>query len=295
VKIRVLGSCAGGGLPQWNCGADLSARARSGALAPRSQASIAISVDGERWSILNASPDIRQQMAAFPGLHPRPGTRDVPLDTVVLTNAELDHALGLLILRESMSYRIVTTPWVRDALVEHNSAWRMLEPAWGAVKLDTAIPLDRDGRLQARFFPTAGKVPKHLAELATNHPEASVGVRIFDTKTHRRLVFAPGLAALDSGTLAELEEADCRFVDGTFFSPDELLRIRPGAPDAVAMGHLPITGEDSSLATLAALPGRTVYIHMNNTNPILDEDSPEAARVRCAGIEIAVDGMEIET
>ena len=241
MKIRVLGSCAGGGLPQWNCGADHSARARAGSLAPRSQASIAVSADGARWSILNASPDIRQQMADFPALHPRPGTRDVPLDTVVLTNAELDHALGLLILRESLSYRIVTTPWVRDALVEHNSAWRMLEPVWGAVKLDTAIPLDRDGHLQARFFPTAGKVPRHLAGLAANHPEASVGIRILDTRTRQRLVFAPGLAALDSGTLAELEEADCRVVDGTFFSPDELLRIRPGAPDAVAMGHLPIT------------------------------------------------------
>ena len=296
MKIRILGSCAGGGLPQWNCGGPNSARARDpeSGLAARTQPSIAVSADGARWSVLNASPDIREQFARFPGLHPRPSTRDVPLDTVVLTNAELDHALGLLVLRESLSYRILSTPWVRDALLDHNAAWRLLEPNWGAAKLDSGVYLDVDRRLEARFFPASGKVPTFLRELVQSDPEANVGVRITDTLTGRRLVYAPGLKSLDSGTLAELSAADVRIVDGTFFTHDELQRLRPGAPDALAMGHMPITGEDSSLEMLSTLAGRTLYAHMNNTNPIVDEASAESAEVRALGLEIARDGQELE-
>jgi pyrroloquinoline quinone biosynthesis protein B len=295
MKIRVLGSCAGGGLPQWNCGDTQSVRARRGdpAVPQRTQPGIAISADGERWSLLNASPDIRQQMTAFPGLHPTPGTRDVPLDTIVLTNAELDHVIGLLVLREALSYRILSTAWVRDAMLDNNSAWRLLEPVWGAAKLDEPVLLDRAGRLEARMFPVPGKVPGHLREVASHHPEASVAVRITDTATRRRLVYAPGLKSLDSGTLAELAAAECRIVDGTFFTNDELRAVRPGAPDAVAMGHMPIGGPEGSLAHLASLRGRTLYIHMNNTNPILDSESPEAEQVRGAGVEIAADGQEL--
>jgi pyrroloquinoline quinone biosynthesis protein B len=296
VKVRVLGSCAGGGLPQWNCGGPQSVRARSGdpAVPPRSQPGIAVSADGARWSLLNASPDLRHQLAAFPGLHPRPGTRDVPLDTIVLTSAELDHVTGLLMLREALSYRIVSTPWVRDAILEHGAAWRLLEPAWGMAKLDEPLRLDREGALQARLFPVPGVVPGYLRPVATPDREACVGVRLTDTRTGRRLVYAPGLRALDAGTLAELEAASCRFVDGTFFTRDELRALRPGAPDAVAMGHLPIGGAEGSLARLARLAGRSLYIHMNNTNPVLDANSPAAAEVRRAGVEIAADGQEFE-
>lgn len=294
--VRVLGSCAGGGLPQWNCGGPNSVRARGPqpSLAPRTQPSVAVSADGERWSLLNASPDVRQQLAAFPQLHPRPGTRDVPLDSIVLTSAELDHVLGLVVLREALSYRIVSTHWVRDALIGHDAAWRLLEPSWGAAKLDEPVRLDREGRLEARLFPVPGKVPTFLRGLADNAPETTAGVRLTDTQSGRRFVYAPGLRALDAGTLAELGAARCRMVDGTFFTADELRALRPGAPDAVAMGHVPITGEDGSLTRLAGLPGRTLYTHMNNTNPILDPDSPEAEQVRRAGIEIASDGQEFE-
>jgi pyrroloquinoline quinone biosynthesis protein B len=296
VVVRVLGSCAGGGLPQWNCGGPNSARARRGDpdVPPRAQASLAVSADGARWSLLNASPDLRQQLQSFAPLHPRPGTRDVPLDSVVLTNAELDHTLGLLVMREALSYRIVSTHWVRDALLEHNAAFRLLEPAWGAVKLDEPIALDRDGLLEARLFPVPGRVPGFLRGAVPSHPGCCVGVRLTDTRSRRRLVYAPGLVALDSGTLAELAAADCRFVDGTFFRRDELSALRPGAPDAVAMGHLPIAGPEGSLAALSGLHGRTLYIHMNNTNPVLDARSPEAAQVLRAGLEIAADGQELE-
>jgi len=296
MKIRVLGSCAGGGLPQWNCGGPNSARARAGdpAVPPRTQPSIAVSADGRRWSLVNASPDVRQQLADFPGLHPRPGTRDVPLDTVLLTSAELDHAIGLLVLREALSYRIVSTPWVRRALLDHNAAWRLLERAWGSAGLDQPIRLDPEGALEARFFPVAPKLPPFLRDLEKPHAETTVGVRITDRDSGARLAFVPGMKSLDSATLAELGAADCRFVDGTFFTEDELRELRPGAPGAVAMGHLPITGAESSLASLAELPGRTLYIHMNNTNPILEAGSAAERRVLDTGVEIARDGMELE-
>jgi pyrroloquinoline quinone biosynthesis protein B len=292
--VRVLGSAAGGGLPQWNCGCDRCVRARAGdpSVPPRSQPSIAISTDGLRWSIVNASPDVRDQFARFPGLHPRPGTRDIPLDTIVVTNADVDHVLGLLVLRESLPYRIVSTPFVRDALLDHNAVFRILEPAWGIAKLDQAVALDRDGQLEARFFPVPGKVPTWLSKLASNQAETTVGVRITDLRSGRRLVYAPGAAKLDAGTLAELEAASLCFVDGTFFRDDELSQTRPGAPDATAMGHVPISGPGGSLPVLAELRGRIVYIHMNNTNPILDAASPEASLVQRARLEIAMDGME---
>jgi len=291
----VLGSAAGGGLPQWNCGCANCVRARAGdaAVPPRAQPSITVSADGARWSIVNASPDVREQLARFPGLHPRPGTRDVPLDTIVVTNPDIDHVLGLLVLREALPYRIVSTPFVRDLVLDHNAVFRILEPAWGVAKLDQPIRLDRDGHLEARLFPVPGKVPTWASSLAANHPEATVAARITDLRSGRRLVYAPGVARLDAGTLAELEAAACVFVDGTFFTADELARTRPGAPDAFAMGHAPIRGAGGTLATLAELRGRTLYVHMNNTNPVLDAGSEAAALVRRAGVELAIDGMEL--
>ena len=295
MKVRVLGSAAGGGLPQWNCGCANCTRARAGdpAVPPRSQPSLALSADGARWSLVNASPDVRDQLARAQGLWPRAGTRDVPLDTIVVTNADIDHVLGLLVLREALPHRILTTAWIRDALLDHNAAFRLLEPAFSARKLDEAFFLDRAETLEARLFPVPGKVPGWLGALAANAPEATLGLRVTDRRSGRRLVATPGLRSLDSGTWAELSAADLRFVDGTFWSADELRRLRPGAPDAIAMGHLPIGGRDGSLARLASLPGRTFYLHMNNTNPVLDAGSAEAAEVRALGVEIAMDGMEL--
>jgi pyrroloquinoline quinone biosynthesis protein B len=296
MKVRVLGSCAGGGLPQWNDGGTNSVRARRGDpdVPARTQPGLAVSADGVRWSILNAGPDLRGQLASFPALHPRPGTRDVPLDTIALTSAELDHVLGLLVLREALSFRIVSTHWVREAILEHNAAWRLLQPVWGSVPLDASFPLDRKGALEARFFPVPHKVPGYLRDAAKPHAETTTGLRITEVASGVRLVFAPGLASIDSATEAELAAAEVRFVDGTFFSADELRASKPGAPDAVAMGHAPITGQGGTLAALSGLPGRTWYVHMNCTNPVLDAASPERARVRRAGVEIAEDGLEIE-
>lgn len=296
MKLRVLGSSAGGGLPQWNCGCAHCARARAGdpAVPPRSQPSLAVSADGRRWSLVNASPDVRDQLARAPGMHPRPGTRDVPIDTVLLTNPDLDHVLGLLVMRESLPHRIVSTHAVKDALLSHNAVFRLLAPAWGGVRLDEAVRLDREGRLEARLFPAPGKVPTHLSGLVPNHPELTVGVRITDRETGHRLVYAPGLRVLDGGALAEIQAARVAFVDGTFFSEDELQASRPGAPGARAMGHVPVSGEGGSLATLAALGTRILYTHVNNTNPLVDAESKERTFVRAAGLEVASDGLELE-
>jgi len=261
---------------------------------PRAQPSIAVSADGERWSVINASPDIRQQFADFEGLYPRAGTREIPLDTVVVTNADIDHSLGLLVLRESLPHRIVTSEWVRRTILAHNAAWRLAEPVWGSVALDEPFALDRDGRLEARLFPVPGKVPGYLSGLATNSPEATVGVRITDTRSGKRLCYAAGIQAYDAETLAELSAADCRFLDGTFFTAPELLALRPGAADAHAMGHLPVSGPGGSLEIVSALAGRSIYIHINNTNPMVDAGSHASASVRDQGVEIAYDGMAFE-
>lgn len=296
MRIHVLGSSAGGGLPQWNCGGPYSVRARSADpdVPPRTQPSLAISADGKRWSLINASPDIRDQFARFSGLHPTPGTRELPLDTVVITNADLDHTLGLLVLRESLCYRVVSTPWVRETVLGHNAAWRLMESVWKPAALEETFAIDPKGALEGFLFPVPGKVPSYLSGLASNHPEATVGLRITDTRSGKRLVYAPGIQSLDPATTAALAAADCRFVDGTFFDAQELRALRPEAPDAHQMGHLPVGGEGGTLERLAKLPGRSIYIHMNNTNPILDAGSKETALVRSRGVEIAWDGMEIE-
>jgi pyrroloquinoline quinone biosynthesis protein B len=162
------------------------------------------------------------------------------------------------------------------------------------VKLDEPVLLDREGHLEARLFPVPGKVPMHLVDLASNHAEATVGVRITDLRSGRRLVYAPGVKSFDGSTQAELEAAAVSFVDGTFFTENELAAARPGAPGALAMGHLPISGPEGSLVRLAALPGRRYYTHLNNTNPLLDSAAKEQAWLRAAGVEIARDGLELE-
>ncbi len=295
MRVRVLGTTAGGGLPQWNCGFALSVRARAGDpdVPPRTHCSLAISGGDGRWSLLNASPDVREQLARFPALHPRPGTRSLPLDTIVLTDASFAHTLGLLLLNEALSYRVITSAWIRAALLEHNANFRMLAPAFGSVRIDEAFFLDREEQLEAKLFPLPGKAPQWLQPHASSTAETTLGLRVVDKRTSQRVVYAPYLQRLDSATLAELAEADVRFVDGTFFTNDELRALRPGAPDARALGHLPISGADGSLALLRGMRGRTLYTHMNNSNPLLDATSPESAHVRAAGVEIAYDGLEL--
>jgi pyrroloquinoline quinone biosynthesis protein B len=295
VRVRVLGTTAGGGLPQWNCGCAQCARARAGDpdVPARTQCSLAISAGDGRWSLASASPDVRAQLARFPGLHPKRGTRNVPLDTIVLCDASLAHTLGLASLHDSLPYRVITTVWIRDVLLAHNAMLRPLAPAFGTVEIDESFALDRDEQLEAKLFPLPGRAPAWTQSVATHGAQSTLGLRVVDKRSGRRLVYAPYLQRLDTATLAELAEADVRFVDGTFWAQDDLRALRPGAQDARALGHLPISGPEGSLALLRGMHGRTLYTHLNNTNPALDARSPEAAHVHAAGVEIASDDLEL--
>ncbi len=299
MRIRVLGSAAGGGFPQWNCGCPNCAAVRAGdpRLRARTQDSLAFSADGEAWHLVNASPDILRQIAESPPLHPR-DARHTPIASIVLTNGDLDHVLGLFSLRESMPLVVHATRAVRAGLEERNAIFRTLkrfptQVTWRELELDRAMPLDDAGRLTVLARAQPGKLPVHLEGIARASPEDNVAVWVTDTRTGRRAAYLGATSSVD-GVAALLAGVDCAFFDGTFWSSDELLKLGLSRARAEDMAHLPIGGEGGSLARLAGLAvTRRIYTHINNSNPILVEGSPEANAVLAAGWEIATDGMEI--
>ena len=293
--LRVLGSAAGGGSPQWNCGCPVCAAVRSGDGLPRTQSSVAVSADYRRWFLINASPDVRTQIEAFPGLHPQYGDRATPLEAVLLTDAELDHTLGLLLLREARALRLYATPAVHETLCDGSGMLRTLErycPVdWRAVIPGADLPL-ADG-LSCRAF----DVP--TTKRARFGPEVDhgrvVGYRLTDKRSGGTLVYLPGVQALTPALLAEIEGCDCLLIDGTCWRDDELVRLGLAGKTSREMGHLPIDGPDGSLAQLRSLGvQRTIFVHMNNTNPILLEDAPERRIVEDSGMEVAMDGLEVQ-
>lgn len=302
--IRVLGSAAGGGFPQWNCGCPNCRGVREAAIParPRTQESVAVSADGEAWVLLNASPEIRQQIEAFSPLHPR-APRDSPIRAILLTNGDLDHCLGLLSLRESYPLTIYATERVRQGFVAGNVLYRTLERfagqvTWRALKLGREEDLvDRDGRptgLSAEAVAVAGKVPVHLEGLSAPDPEDNVGFRIRERATGRLLAYLSSVGGMSPAVYQAVGDAHCVFFDGTFWSSDELPTLGVGAKRAEEMAHLPVGGCGGSLAALGTLTAsRRILIHVNNTNPLLRDDSPERAAVRAAGWEVAHDGMEL--
>jgi pyrroloquinoline quinone biosynthesis protein B len=294
--LRVLGSAAGGGFPQWNCGCPVCRAAREGTrpCRPRTQSSVAVSADRRRWYLLNASPDVHAQLAAFPALHPAT-ERATPLEAVLLTDAELDHTLGLLLLREGSGLRLHATETVRRTLCEGNGLLRTLERycpvEWQPVVPGREVPLG-DGLSYRAFDVPTTKRARFPTELAEGRV---VGYRLTDTGTGRSAVYLPGMQELTEGPRAELADCACLLVDGTCWDDDELVRLGLAEKTSRAMGHLPIDGPGGSLEQLAPLPvERTIYLHMNNTNPILLEDSPQRRAVERAGMEVAVDGLEVE-
>jgi pyrroloquinoline quinone biosynthesis protein B len=304
MRVRVLGSAAGGGFPQWNCGCPNCRGVRESTLRaqPRTQESVAVSADGTDWLVLNCSPEIRQQVESFPGLHPR-GPRDSPMAAILLTNGDLDHCLGLLSLRESHPLVVYATEQVRRGFVGDNVLYRTLERfpgqvTWRLLKLgDEADVVGPDGRplgLTVAALPVPGKAPIHLEHLAAPGPEDNIGVRVRERATGRVLAYCSAAAAVTDEMQRALDGADAVFFDGTFWSSDELPALGLGAKRAEDMAHLPIGGAGGSLARLSGVrAGRRVYIHINNTNPILREDSAERAQVTAAGWDIAWDGMEL--
>ncbi|AVO38242.1 pyrroloquinoline quinone biosynthesis protein PqqB [Pukyongiella litopenaei] len=293
MRFLVLGAAAGGGLPQWNCGCTNCVDARRGAIPPSSQSSLAVSMSDGNWSILNASPDIRAQLAANPQMHPC-ALRHTPIRSVLLTNGDIDHIAGLLSLREQTPFELLATTEIHDILVQN--------PVFRALSRDKvvrrAIVPDADFALQdgltARLFPVPGKVPLFM-EGETVQTDLiggqTVGVRL--TGGGRTACYIPGCADVTDALLRELADVDLLFFDGTVWDDDEMIRSGTGAKTGRRMGHVPISGEDGSVARLAGVAARKVFIHINNTNPILQPGSPERAEVLAAGWQVAQDGMEI--
>ena len=294
--LQVLGSAAGGGFPQWNCGCPGCSAVRMGSrpARPRTQSSIAVSADQRNWFLLNASPDVRAQIEANPALHPRAG-RDTPLRAVLLTDAELDHTLGLLLLREAEALEVHATPAVYATLRDGSGVLATLERYcrvdWHPVTPGVDVSLGEGLSYRAFDAPTT----KRARFGACTEAGRVVGYRFTDGHSGRSAVYLPGVQRLTPEVCAQLTDCSALLIDGTCWHDDELIRLGLAAKTAAAMGHLPIGGPDGSLEQLAGLPvERVIYIHINNTNPVLLEDSPERRMVVDHGREVAVDGLEVK-
>jgi len=293
--LRVLGSAAGGGYPQWNCSCPTCRAVRDGTrpARARTQSSIAVSPDRERWFLFNASPDLRAQFEAFPGLHPGED-RATPLQAVLLTDAEIDHTLGLLLLREGRGIRLHATEATYATLTSGTGVLTTLERycpvEWTRVVPGQDVSL---GGISYRAFDVP--IAKH-DRFGTGTAEGRVvGYRLTDESTGRAAVYLPGVQELTPAVLEELEDCTCLLIDGTCWHDDELIRLGLAGKTAHDMGHLALSGPGGSLEQLSRLPiERKIYIHVNNTNPILLEDSPERREVEQSGMEVASDGFEVE-
>jgi pyrroloquinoline quinone biosynthesis protein B len=296
MRVRVLGSAAGGGLPQWNCHCETCEAARTGERArPRTQSSLAIRGDDGPWFLVNASPDLRQQLESLDARGVE-GVRAPPIAGVLLTDAEIDHTAGLLLLREAATpVRVFGAAGVERALTEAYPVLPMLERYCGAEwrTLEPGRPQPLDGSsLVVEPFPTGGDAPRYLG--SDVELEAS-GFVFRDRATGGVLTYVPGLASLQDSVIARFAKSDLVLVDGTFWHDDDLPRLGISDRTARDMGHTPLTGPGGSLAVLAGLDRpRKVLVHINNTNPILLEDSAEREEVVRAGVEVAYDGLEVE-
>ena len=298
MQVILLGTAAGGGFPQWNCWCPTCriARREPARARPRSQSSAAVSADGRRWFLLNASPDVHAQLARIPGPEPR-GMRHVPIEGVVLTDAELDHTLGIVLLREGRYLQLYATP-AAQSVIERDSSMLPVTRAFAEVRVEplaiggsTALGY-RDGcpaGLTVTAFPVPAGPPRFASEDLPGH---TVGLLVRDDATGGVCAFVPGCGGLDRTLLDRLAGAELVLFDGTFWTDDELIALGIGQRTARAMDHLPVSGPDGSLEQLAALPARhRVYTHINNTNPMLIEDSPHRLEVERHGLTVGADGM----
>jgi len=304
MQAIVLGAAAGGGFPQWNSNAEGCRRARAGDPAARSrtQASVAVSADGEHWFLLNASPDLRRQIELTPALHPQHGLRSTPIAGVVLTGGDVDAIAGLLTLRERQPFTVYATGKVQ-AVLDANPIFEVL--ARDVVRR-VALPLEQKTALElpdgstsglvAEYFTVPGKVPLYLETPGAVPPivegEDTVGLALSDGQ--RRMFFIPGCAAMTPALAERLRGADLVFFDSTLFTDDEMIRSGAGQKTGRRMGHMSNTGPDGAIAAFAGLGvKRRIFLHINNTNPILLDDSPERAVVEAAGWEVAYDGLAV--
>jgi pyrroloquinoline quinone biosynthesis protein B len=297
LRAVVLGSAAGGGVPQWNCGCAVCALAWSGdpRVARRSQSGIAVTLDGENYVLVNASPDLREQIVANVALHPRKGLRHSPIKAVIVTNGDVDHVAGLLTLRERQAFALYATA-ATIATLGANAIFNVLAPELVERKaIALNVPFSPLERLSVVAFPLPGKVALWLegdqVEVG-GESEATIGLEF--RGDGKRIVYAPGCAAVTEALLERVEGADVLFFDGTTFTDDEMIAQGLSQKSAQRMGHTAMSGPNGAIDRFAgAKVGRKIFIHINNSNPALIDGSPERRRVKDAGWELAFDGMEV--
>lgn len=302
--IRVLGAAAGGGFPQWNCNCRNCDGVRKGSVRarPRTQSSIIVSSDGVNWVLFNASPDILTQIRNTPPLQPARAIRDTGIRAVVLMDGQIDHTTGLLMLREGrVPLNIYCTDMVHEDMTTGNPLFNILGHYCGVtwhrlpIRAEQDYPIEGIEHLRFTSVSLKSKAPPYSPHRNDPHDGDNIGMRVVDTRTGRSLFYAPGLGEIEQHIEPFLGQADCVMVDGTFWTDDEMVKLGISSKRAREIGHLPQSGPDGMISVLKPLrANRKILIHINNTNPILDEDSPERVQVTAAGIEVAYDGMAIE-
>lgn len=306
--IRVLGAAAGGGFPQWNCNGLNSASVRSGepGFKPRTQSSLAVSADGKRWVLLNCSPDLRQQIADAPALWPDASgpKRNSPIRAVVLTNADVDHIVGLINLREGQPFTIYASDRVM-ATINANSIFNVCNPEIVPrinLKLDESVALADHGDdlgISIEPFAVPGKIALFLEDASKGQNFGSrdgdtIGLKITETATGKHFFYVPGCAEVDPPLADRLRGAPVLFFDGTLFTDDEMLTQGLLNKTGKRMGHISISGPDGSISAFKDMGiARKIYVHINNSNPVLNENSPERRATEDAGWEVGYDGMEV--
>jgi pyrroloquinoline quinone biosynthesis protein B len=302
MKIRVLGSAAGGGFPQWNCNCHNCQRIRQQQMngTARTQSSITVSTDNRNWLLFNVSPDIRTQLEAFPAIQPQQGIRDTGIKAILLIDSQIDHTTGLLMLREGKPLDIYCTDMVKDDLTTGFPVFNMLSHY--CTVNHHALPIDGSsftipGINDIRIYSQAlkSKAPPYSPHRYDPHDGDNVGVIIEQISTGKKVFYSPGLGEIEPHVMAAMQAADCVMVDGTFWTDDEMVTQGISHKRAREIGHLPQSGAGGMIEVLNSIgEKRKVLIHINNTNPILDEDSAERAILTAAGIEVAFDGLEID-
>jgi pyrroloquinoline quinone biosynthesis protein B len=304
LKVHVLGSAAGGGFPQWNCNCPNCDGYRRGTrrVKARTQSSITVSADEANWVLFNASPDVLQQLREFPALQPARALRDTAIRAIFLIDAQIDHTTGLYMLRE---HRAPHALWchalVREDLMSGNPLLRVLEHYCGVSWHDVPLQgqdfaMDSVPGLRFNALPLISNAPPYSPHRDRPQPGDNVGVTITDSSTGKKLFYAPGLGQMEPHVWAAMHAADCVLVDGTLWTDDEMIVLGASEKTSRAMGHLPQSGPGGMIEWLDRLPASTrkVLIHINNTNPILDEDSAQRQELTRRGIEVSFDGMEID-
>jgi len=301
--IHILGSAAGGGFPQWNCNCPNCYGVRSQTIkaSARTQSSIAVSSDGENWVLFNTSPDLLAQLAAFPAIQPGRKVRDTAIKGIIYIDSQVDHTTGLLMLREGCPHEIYCSDMVYEDLTTGFPLFTMLKHWNGGVNrhgipLDgSSFTVDQISDLEFTAIAVDGKAPPYSPHRHNAHPGDNIGVKITDKRSGKNVFYAPGLGHISDATLSLMTDADCLLVDGTFWREDEMEVVGLGTRKAADMGHLPQSGSGGMMEVLRPLEKpRKVLIHINNTNPILNEESPERERLTQEGIEVSYDGMQIE-